>query len=77
MIIQGSRGGKTAAYRQSVEAAALARQHVHALARDGQWCVTAQQPGFLWALVPKGWKPCPDCGRLIAATPARSPSPTP
>lgn len=68
VIIGARRGGKMTAYRLGVEAAALSRQHVHALARDGQWCVTAQQIGFLWSRVPRGWKPCPACGRLRAAS---------
>lgn len=56
MIIGGRRGGKMTACRLSVEAAALAGDHVHVLAADGQWCVTAQQIGFLWARVPGAWK---------------------
>lgn len=55
-MMGGRRNGRRQLQRQQLEAAALAGQHVHFLARDGQWCVTRQPVGFLWARVPKGVK---------------------
>jgi hypothetical protein len=52
------RNGRSWWLRQQTEAAALLDEHVHFLARDGQWCVTWQPAGFfLWARMPHGWKP--------------------
>ncbi len=48
------RNGRAWWLRQQTEAAALLGEHVHFLARDGQWCVTWQPAGFfLWARVPR------------------------
>jgi hypothetical protein len=59
VLLPGARrNGRSTWIRQNTEAAALAGEHVHALARDGQWCVTWQPAGFfLWARLPASRKP--------------------
>ena len=43
--------GKSLAYRLEIETSALWGDHIHAVARDGVWCVTYQPIGFLWTKV--------------------------
>jgi hypothetical protein len=41
VLLPGARrNGRTWQARRNTEAAARAGEHVHALARNGQWCVT-------------------------------------
>lgn len=54
LAVGSRRNGRSQLQRQQIEAAALLGQHVHFLGRDGQWCVTRQPAGFLWARIPKG-----------------------
>jgi hypothetical protein len=52
------RNGRSLQLRWQTEAIALRGGHVHALNRDGRWCVTWQPAGFfLWARIPRSEAP--------------------
>lgn len=46
--------GRIAYMRTLADFAAASGGHVHLAGRDGQWCVTLQPAGFLYARVPPG-----------------------
>jgi hypothetical protein len=46
------RNGRTTWIRLKILAAVAQGGHAHYLARDGEWCVTAQQAGVLWERLP-------------------------
>jgi hypothetical protein len=48
------RNGRASMTRLSVERSAVLGEHVHYLDRAGQWCVTRQPIGFLYARIPHG-----------------------
>jgi hypothetical protein len=63
------RNGRSTWIRQQTEAIAMRGEHVHFLSRDGKWCVTWQPAGFfLWARMPRGWRPSPCPGDPSGAT---------
>ena len=49
-LYPGSRG-RTAHKRTMTEFSAVHGEHVHSVGHDGEWCVTLQPVGFLYARV--------------------------